>query len=90
MTEKELQEYLRLEYPQENEKCEWKEFHNLKNMFSGNEGQDVVSYVSAISNMNGGELVIGVEDQTCVLSGQTIQNLLLMVCLLPRSLQHSN
>ena len=33
MTEKELQEYLRLEYPQENEKCEWKEFHNLKNMF---------------------------------------------------------
>ena len=51
MTEKELQEYLRLEYPQENEKCEWKEFHNLKNMFSGNEGQDVVSYVSAISNM---------------------------------------
>lgn len=69
MTEKELQEYLRLEYPQENEKCEWKEFHNLKNMFSGNEGQDVVSYVSAISNMNGGELVIGVEDQTLRIVG---------------------
>ena len=69
MTEKELQEYLRLEYPQENEKCEWKELHNLKNMFSGNEGQDVVSYVSAISNMNGGELVIGVEDQTLRIVG---------------------
>lgn len=69
MTEKELQEYLRLEYPRENEKCEWKEFHNLKNMFSGNEGQDVVSYVSAISNMNGGELVIGVEDQTLRIVG---------------------
>lgn len=69
MTEKELQEYLRREYPRENEKCEWKEFHNLKNMFSGNEGQDVVSYVSAISNMNGGELVIGVEDQTLRIVG---------------------
>lgn len=69
MTEKELQEYLRLKYPRENEKCEWKEFHNLKNMFSGNEGQDVVSYVSAISNMNGGELVIGVEDQTLRIVG---------------------
>lgn len=69
MTEKELQEYLRLEYPRENEKCEWKEFHNLKNMFSGNEGQDVVSYVSAISNMNGGELIIGVEDQTLRIVG---------------------
>ena len=64
MTEKALQEYLLLNYPRENEKCEWKEFHNLKNMFSGNEGKDVVSYVCAISNMHGGHLVIGVEDQT--------------------------
>lgn len=64
MKEKELQEYLRLNYPRENEKCEWKGFHNLKNIFSCSEGEDVVSYVSAISNMHGGHLVIGVEDKT--------------------------
>lgn len=69
MTEKALQEYLLLNYPKEDEKCDWKEFRNLKNMFSGNEGQDVVSYVSAISNMNGGHLVIGVEDQTLRIVG---------------------
>lgn len=69
MTEKVLQEYLLLNYSQEDEKCEWKEFRNLKNMFSGNEGKDVVSYVSAISNMNGGYLVIGVEDHTLNIVG---------------------
>lgn len=69
MTEKALQEYLLLNYPQEDEKCEWKEFRNLKNMFSGSEGKDVVSYVSAISNMHGGCLVIGVEDHTLNIVG---------------------
>lgn len=69
MTEKELQEYLLDHYPQEDEKCEWKEFRNLKNMFSGNEGNDVVSYVSAISNMNGGHLILGVEDRTLNIIG---------------------
>ena len=69
MTDGELQEYLRYNYPLEDEKCEWKEFRNLKNMFSGNEGQDVVSYVCAISNMNGGHLIIGVEDQTLNIVG---------------------
>ncbi len=69
MKEKELQEYLLLNYPREDEKCEWKEFRNLKNMFSGNEGSDVVSYVCAISNMNGGHLVIGVEDRTINIVG---------------------
>lgn len=69
MKEKELQEYLLLTYPQENEKCEWKEFRNLKNMFAGNEGHDVISYVSAISNMNGGDLVIGVEDKSLNIVG---------------------
>lgn len=69
MTDRELQEYLRYNYPLEDEKCEWKEFRNLKNMFSGNEGQDVVSYVCAISNMNGGHLIIGVEDQTLNIVG---------------------
>lgn len=30
MTELELQQYLLHEYPQENSRCEWKEFKNLK------------------------------------------------------------
>ena len=33
MTELELQQYLLREYPQENARCEWKEFKNLKNSF---------------------------------------------------------
>ena len=37
MTELELQQYLLSEYPQENARCEWKEFKNLKNSFCGDE-----------------------------------------------------
>ena len=37
MTEIELQQYLLREYPQENARCEWKEFKNLKNSFCGDE-----------------------------------------------------
>ena len=33
MLELELQQYLLREYPQENARCEWKEFKNLKNSF---------------------------------------------------------
>lgn len=51
MLELELQQYLSHEYPQENARCEWKEFKNLKNSFCGNEKDDVISYVSAIANM---------------------------------------
>ena len=69
MTEKELQEYLIDNFPVENEACEWKEFKNLKNDFCGKEKDDVVSYVSALSNMEGGTLVIGVEDQTLDIVG---------------------
>ena len=57
MTELELQQYLLREYPQENARCEWKEFKNLKNSFCGDEKDDVISYVSAIANMEGGHLV---------------------------------
>jgi ATP-dependent DNA helicase RecG len=64
MTEKELQEYLQANYPIENEKCEWKEFKSLKNSISGDAANDVISYISAISNMQGGNLVIGIEDKT--------------------------
>ena len=51
MLELELQQYLQREYPQENARCEWKEFKNLKNSFCGDEKDDVISYVSAIANM---------------------------------------
>jgi ATP-dependent DNA helicase RecG len=64
MTEKELQDYLKTNYPLENEKCEWKEFKSLKSAVSGRAGEDVISYVSAIANMQGGHLIIGIQDQT--------------------------
>ena len=60
MIEKELKAYIQLNFPQENEKCEWKEFKNLKHSISGSEGDDVISYISAIANMKGGHLVLGV------------------------------
>ena len=69
MKETELHEYLLHNYPQENESCEWKEFKYLKNSFSGHEKDDIISYVSAISNMNGGHLVIGIEDETLKIIG---------------------
>jgi len=37
MTEQALQQYLIKQYPKEDEGCEWKEFKNLKNDFSGHE-----------------------------------------------------
>lgn len=75
MTELELQQYLLGEYPQENARCEWKEFKNLKNSFRGNEKDDVISYVSAIANMDGGHLVIGVKDKTLEIVGTDISRL---------------
>lgn len=70
----ELQQYLQREYPQENTYCEWKEFKNLKNSFCGNEKDDVISYVSAIANMEGGHLVIGVHDKTLEIVGTDTYN----------------
>ena len=81
MTEKELHNYLKTNYPIENEKCEWKEFKSLKNSISGDSGSDVISYISAISNMQGGHLVIGIADKTHNVigiqdfSGYTIDNI---------------
>ncbi|MGM9814925.1 MAG: RNA-binding domain-containing protein [Candidatus Aphodosoma sp.] len=74
MTELELQQYLLREYPQENTRCEWKEFKNLKNSFCGDEKDDVISYVSAIANMEGGYLVIGVHDRTLEIVGTDTYN----------------
>lgn len=73
MTKQELQTYLKTKYPKENEACEWKEFKVLKHSVSGAKSEDIISYVSAISNMQGGNLVIGVEDGSLEIKG--IQNL---------------
>ena len=74
MTELELQQYLLREYPRENARCEWKEFKNMKNSFCGDERNDVISYVSAIANMEGGCLVIGVHDKTLEIVGTDTYN----------------
>lgn len=69
MTSQELQQYLLREFPQENARCEWKEMKNLKNLFAGDEKNDVISYIAAIANMEGGHLVIGVQDKTLEIVG---------------------
>ena len=69
MKEQELKEYIAKFYPHENESCEWKEFSNLKHSVSGSAKDDIISYVSAISNMNGGALVIGVKDKSLNITG---------------------
>ncbi len=69
MTEQELHQYLKEYFPKENEYCEWKAFSNLKHDVSGRAGEDIISYTSAIANMQGGYLVIGVEDGTLAVLG---------------------
>ena len=69
MTEFELQQYILDNYPKENTSVEWKAYGNLKSTVSGHPGDDIVSYVSAIANMNGGVLIIGIEDQTAKILG---------------------
>ncbi|MFA6013978.1 MAG: RNA-binding domain-containing protein [Gallionellaceae bacterium] len=69
MNEQELQNYLRVQFPKENAACEWKEFKNLTHAVSGRKGEDIASYVSAIANMAGGHLVIGVEDASLRIVG---------------------
>lgn len=74
MIQIELQQYLLHNYPQENARSEWKEFKNLKNSFCGDEKDDVISYVSAIANMDGGHLIIGVQDKTLEIIGTDTYN----------------
>jgi len=69
MTNKELQAYLIKHFPVENEQWEWKEFSHLKHAVKGKEGEDIVSYISAISNMKGGALIIGVKNKTLEITG---------------------
>lgn len=69
MNEKQLSQYLRELCPVENEHCEWKEFKSLKHAISGKKGEDLISYISAIANMEGGYLMIGVADKTFQITG---------------------
>lgn len=69
MTAKELQAWLRAQFPVENERHEWKKWRSLKHHVNAQQGDDVISYVSAIANMEGGALVIGVEDKTLEVTG---------------------
>ncbi|TAL64845.1 MAG: transcriptional regulator [Burkholderiaceae bacterium] len=69
MTASQLQAFLRQHYPKENERFEWKEWASLRSNVSGRKGEDLVSYVSALANMDGGCLVIGVRDRTLEITG---------------------
>lgn len=69
MTEKELHQHLIKHFPKENESCEWKEFKSLKHSISARIGEDVISYISGISNMEGGFLILGVKDNTLEIVG---------------------
>jgi ATP-dependent DNA helicase RecG len=81
MNEVELRQYILDKYPKENTSVEWKAYSNLKNVVSGHEGDDIISYLSAIANMNGGVLIIGIEDLTAKILGinnfhdYTVENL---------------
>ena len=37
MTKQEISEYIRIQYPKENEGCEWKEYKNLQHSLCGHE-----------------------------------------------------
>lgn len=68
-TAAELQRWLHAHFPKENERHEWKEWDSLKSNISGRKGGDLVSYISALANMEGGCVVIGVQDRTLAPTG---------------------
>ena len=74
MTEWELKQYLKARFPKEDASCDWKEMKNLKNSFANDPHSDVVSYLSGISNMEGGHLVIGVKDGSLDIVGTDLRN----------------
>ena len=69
MKEIEIKKYLLQQFPKEDESRDWKNYSNLKYTLCGHKGDDVMSYISGISNMNGGALVIGVKDGTLDITG---------------------
>lgn len=68
-TAAELQQWLRAHFPTENERHEWKEWRSLKSNISGRKGSDLVTYISALANMEGGCIVIGAQDGTLAPTG---------------------
>ena len=68
-TAQELQVWLRMQFPKEDERCEWKEWRSLKSNISGRKGEDLVSYISALANMDGGCVVVGAQDTTLAVTG---------------------
>ncbi len=64
MLEKDLKEYIKLQFPKENKNIEHKEFSSLKQNISWREKEDVISYISWLSNVEGGFLIVWVEDET--------------------------
>ncbi len=69
MTARELQAWLRARFPKEDERHEWKDWRSLKQNISGRKGEDLASYISALANMDGGCIVIGVQDRTLAVTG---------------------
>jgi len=69
MTASELQSWLRERFPVENERHEWKAWRSLKSNVSGRKEEYLVSYVSALANMDGGCVVIGAQDKTLAVMG---------------------
>lgn len=69
MNAADLQRLLIERFPTENERHEWKGWRSLKHNVSGSKGEDLISYVSALANMDGGCIVMGVEDATLVPAG---------------------
>ena len=49
--------------------AKWKSWQNLRKHVSASAGDDVLSYASALANMDGGTLVVGVEDKTLRITG---------------------
>ena len=64
MNAEQLHQMLRSRFPRENTRHEWKGWRSLKHNVSGAKGEDLLCYVSALANMDGGCVVIGVEDET--------------------------
>lgn len=69
LTAIELQAWLQARFPTEDEGHEWKEWRSLKHSVTGRKGEDLASYVSALANMEGGCIVVGVQDKTLAVTG---------------------
>jgi len=69
MNADDLQRLLRQRFPVEDERHEWKGWASLKHNVSGKRGEDLLCYVSALANMDGGCIVIGAQDGSLLPTG---------------------